>query len=207
MAWAATDASHACRAEAAANKYIQDRFVPKLVAAGIVVCVDIVRRPDEESPQGAAIVKKADEIDAATIVLCPHAQDFTEVRQPDAAMLAERDYVPLRAALLTAVILQRADAVRAAEFSLPYVAQLPVLQVTAIVSKVMRLRPLPSSEHRRQERMLLKRIRHAQACHSAALRGSQAASAPCIGHCLQPARKHVLLPFWREWEDHACSTQ
>ena len=63
-------------AEAAANKYIQERFVPKLVAAGIVVAVDIVRRPDEEAPQGAAIVKKADEIDAATIVVCPHEQDF-----------------------------------------------------------------------------------------------------------------------------------
>ena len=66
-------------AEAAANKYIQERFVPKLVAAGIVVVVDIVRRPDDEAPQGAAIVKKADEVDAATIVLCPHEQDFKEV--------------------------------------------------------------------------------------------------------------------------------
>ncbi|CAL5227724.1 g10737 [Coccomyxa viridis] len=64
--------------EAAANKYIQERFVPKLVAAGIVVVVDIVRRPDDEAPQGAAIVKKADEVDAATIVLCPHEQDFKE---------------------------------------------------------------------------------------------------------------------------------
>lgn len=50
--------------------------MPKLVAAGIVVAVDIVRRPDDDSPQGAAIVKKADEIDAATIVICPHEQDF-----------------------------------------------------------------------------------------------------------------------------------
>jgi len=62
--------------EVAANKYIQERFVPKLVSAGIVVAVDIVRRPDDESPQGAAIVKKADEIDAACIILCPHEQDF-----------------------------------------------------------------------------------------------------------------------------------
>ena len=71
-------------AEAAANKYIQERFVPKLVAAGIVVCVDIVRRPDDDAPQGAAIVKKADEVDAATIVICPHQQDFSEVTAPAA---------------------------------------------------------------------------------------------------------------------------
>ena len=92
VARVAADSSGACPAEAAANKYIQERFVPKLVAAGIVVCVDIVRRPDDESPQGAAIVKKADEIDAATIVLCPHQQDFTEVRargrSPDAPVKA-----------------------------------------------------------------------------------------------------------------------
>lgn len=56
--------------------------MPKLVAAGIVVVVDIVRRPDDEAPQGASIVKKADEIDAATIVLCPHEQDFSEVTHP-----------------------------------------------------------------------------------------------------------------------------
>lgn len=72
-------------AEVAANKYIQERFVPKLVSAGIVVAVDIVRRPDDESPQGAAIVKKADEIDAACIILCPHEQDFgSEVSIPGA---------------------------------------------------------------------------------------------------------------------------
>ena len=58
--------------------------MPKLVAAGIVVVVDIVRRPDDEAPQGASIVKKADEIDAATIVLCPHEQDFKEVIAPAA---------------------------------------------------------------------------------------------------------------------------
>ena len=95
VAWAAADTSGACPAEAAANKYIQERFVPKLVAAGIVVCVDIVRRPDDESPQGAAIVKKADEIDAATIVLCPHQQDFTEVCKPDASLLADGGYALL----------------------------------------------------------------------------------------------------------------
>ena len=58
--------------------------MPKLVAAGIVVAVDIVRRPDDDAPQGAAIVKKADEIDAATIVICPHQQDFSEVTPPAA---------------------------------------------------------------------------------------------------------------------------
>ena len=94
--------------------------MPKLVAAGIVVCVDIVRRPDEESPQGAAIVKKADEIDAATIVLCPHQQDFTEVGKPDAWLLADWDPVPLCAALSPAVIILRAGAVRAAELSCIY---------------------------------------------------------------------------------------
>ena len=52
------------------------------MAAGIVVVVDIVRRPDDDSPQGAAIVKKADEIDAACIVLCPHTEDFKEVQRP-----------------------------------------------------------------------------------------------------------------------------
>ena len=46
--------------------------------------LDIVRRPDDDAPQGAAIVKKADEIDAATIVICPHQQDFSEVTPPAA---------------------------------------------------------------------------------------------------------------------------
>ena len=115
MAGAAADVSCACHAEAAANKYIQERFVPKLVAAGIVVCVDIVRRPDEESPQGAAIVKKADEIDAACIVLCPHTQDFTEVCKRDAPMLAAWEHAQLHAAPLSAITSMKADAVSAAK--------------------------------------------------------------------------------------------
>ncbi len=52
------------------------------MAAGIVVVVDVVRRPDDNSPQGAAIVKKADEIDAACIVMCPNTEDFKEVQHP-----------------------------------------------------------------------------------------------------------------------------
>jgi hypothetical protein len=66
--------------EVAANKFIQERFIPKLVAAGITTVVDVVRRPDENSHPGAAIVKKADEIEAAVIVLTPHEHEFVEVR-------------------------------------------------------------------------------------------------------------------------------
>ena len=65
--------------EVAANKFIQERFVPKLVAAGITVVVDIVRKPSDESHPAAAIVKKADEIDAACIVCVPHEHEFVEV--------------------------------------------------------------------------------------------------------------------------------
>ncbi|KAK9906825.1 hypothetical protein WJX75_008678 [Coccomyxa subellipsoidea] len=64
--------------EVAANKFIQERFVPKLVAAGITVVVDIVRKPSDESHPAAAIVKKADEIDAACIVCVPHEHEFVE---------------------------------------------------------------------------------------------------------------------------------
>jgi len=46
-------------AAAAANEYIQERFVPKLVAAGIMVAVNTVKRLDDNTPQEAAIVKKA----------------------------------------------------------------------------------------------------------------------------------------------------
>ena len=48
--------------EAAANKFIQERFVPKLTSAGITLVVDIVRRPNDNDHVGAAIVKKADEV-------------------------------------------------------------------------------------------------------------------------------------------------
>ena len=37
-------------AEAAANKCTQERFAPKLVAAGIMVAVDTVRRPNDNTP-------------------------------------------------------------------------------------------------------------------------------------------------------------
>ncbi len=65
--------------EVAANKFIQERFVPKLTAAGITVVVDIVRKPDENAHPAAAIVKKADEVDAACIVVVPHEHEFVEV--------------------------------------------------------------------------------------------------------------------------------
>jgi hypothetical protein len=74
--------------ESAANKFIQERFIPKLVAAGITTVVDIVRKPDENSPPGAAIVKKADEIDAAAIVVVPHEHEFVEVWTPCLALFA-----------------------------------------------------------------------------------------------------------------------
>jgi hypothetical protein len=65
--------------EVAANAFIQERFVPKLVAAGITLMVDIVRKPDEHCHPGMAIVKKAEAIDAALIVVCPHEHEFVEV--------------------------------------------------------------------------------------------------------------------------------
>ncbi len=65
--------------EVAANRFIQERFVPKLVAAGITVVVDIVRKPSDEAHPASAIVKKADEIDAACIVCVPHEHEFVEV--------------------------------------------------------------------------------------------------------------------------------
>lgn len=65
--------------EVAANKFIQERFVPKLTAAGITVVVDIVRKPDENAHPATAIVKKADEVDAACIVVVPHEHEFVEV--------------------------------------------------------------------------------------------------------------------------------
>ncbi|CAL8462436.1 g1969 [Coccomyxa elongata] len=64
--------------EVAANKFIQERFVPKLTAAGITVVVDIVRKPDENVHPATAIVKKADEVDAACIVVVPHEHEFVE---------------------------------------------------------------------------------------------------------------------------------
>ena len=65
--------------EVAADKFIQERFVPKLVAAGITLMVDIVRKPGEHCHPGMAIVKTADQIDAALIVICPHEHEFVEV--------------------------------------------------------------------------------------------------------------------------------
>ena len=68
-----------CLQDEAANKFIQERFVPKLVASGITLVVDVVRKPDETSPPGLAIIKKAEEIDAALIVIAPHEHEFMEV--------------------------------------------------------------------------------------------------------------------------------
>ena len=53
--------------------------MPKLVAAGITLVVDIARKPDEDSHAGQAILIKAEEIDAALIVITPHEHEFIEV--------------------------------------------------------------------------------------------------------------------------------
>ena len=65
--------------DAAANKFIQERFVPKLVAAGIALAVDILRKPDVDAHPGLAIINKADEVDAALIIVTPHEHEFVEV--------------------------------------------------------------------------------------------------------------------------------
>lgn len=81
--------------DVAANKFIQERFIPKLVAAGITTVVDIVRKPDDNAHPGAAIVKKADEIDAATIVVVPHEHEFVEVCALLPLQVSEGLYAPL----------------------------------------------------------------------------------------------------------------
>ena len=65
--------------DVAANKFLQERFVPKLVASGIALSVDVVRKPDVFAHPGEAIIKRADEIDAALIVVTPHEHEFVEV--------------------------------------------------------------------------------------------------------------------------------
>jgi nucleotide-binding universal stress UspA family protein len=64
--------------EEKATKFIQERFVPKLTAAGITVVVDVLRRPTEDSHPGAALVVHAHKVKAATTVLATHARDFGE---------------------------------------------------------------------------------------------------------------------------------
>ena len=64
--------------------------MPKLVASGITLVVDIVRKPDETSHPGLAIIKKAEEIDAALIIVTPHEHEFVEVgsENPIPALIA-----------------------------------------------------------------------------------------------------------------------
>ena len=61
--------------------------MPKLVAAGITLVVDILRKPDENSHPGLAIIKKAEEVDAAMIVITPHEHEFVEVGSENPTLL------------------------------------------------------------------------------------------------------------------------
>ena len=71
--------------------------MPKLVASGITLVVDVVRKLDETSPPGLAIIKKAEEIDAALIVIAPHEHEFVEVGSPESHCCPESMLISGRA--------------------------------------------------------------------------------------------------------------